>query len=121
MGWPSLVADRMPSAATTDGGVMRQLIRVSILVLLCGVLATPIVGETEAINTLKVVKGPGVEEVTLTWGGDFAPYAVYRSTLAFGVVAPANLQAHTASNGYVDPTAFGSIYFFNVIGACTSS
>jgi len=69
--------------------------------------------------TLMLDHGPGPGEVTLRWTGGVAPFSVYRSTSASGIIEPANLVGQTPDSMWIDAgsAAGGAIFYYEISGS----
>jgi uncharacterized protein len=85
------------------------------IAVLCGVLLVTCSGASAA--SLLVSKGPGPQDVTLSWTGGVAGYEVYRSSSPTALANPANQIGGTVNSSLVDVPPADPIDFYEVLGA----
>jgi len=89
-----------------------------LVVVVVSVLSRAAAGSSDGV-TLSVNKGPGADDVTLTWAGGQPLFQVYRSTLPGDVATPGRQIAETTGSSSSDATPpGGSIYFYQVREYC---
>jgi hypothetical protein len=81
----------------------------------CGVLLATVPGASAA--SLLLSKGPGPQDVTLSWTGGVPNFEVYRSASPQALTNPANQIGGTVNSSFVDVPPADTIDFYEVLGA----
>jgi hypothetical protein len=64
---------------------------------------------------LEVGRGPGTDDVTLSWTGCDGSFSVFRSTDASSMTAPGNELGQTGAHDWADTPPAGAVHFYQVL------